>query len=174
MGNTLRSCLIRQFDTAWKLADYHLEGLTTGECLWRPAERGPHVHQAADGTWRADWPEHEGYDLGPPSIAWVTWHVGFWWSMVIDHSFGDAHLTREGIVWPGSADSARQWIMLLHEQWRAAIGSLSDQQLESSSRTRWPFQNRPFGDVVAWVNVELTKNAAEIGYVRFLFGVRPR
>ncbi|HMH81922.1 MAG TPA: hypothetical protein VK531_03565 [Gemmatimonadales bacterium] len=28
---------------------------------------------------------------------------------------------------------------------------------------------RPFGDVIAWVNVELTKNAAEIGYARFLY-----
>jgi len=27
-------------------------------------------------------------------------------------------------------------------------------------------------DVVAWVNVELTKNAAEIGYARFLHAVR--
>lgn len=172
MPNSLPSCLTRQLDTAWKLAGYHLEGLTTEECLWRPAKRGPHVHQAADGTWRADWPEHEGYDLGPPSIAWVTWHVGFWWSMVLDHSFGDARLRREDIDWPGSADSARRRITLLHQQWRAAIDPLSDEDFESSSRTRWPFQARPFGDVVAWVNLELTKNAAEIGYVRFLFGVR--
>jgi hypothetical protein len=26
--------------------------------------------------------------------------------------------------------------------------------------------------VIAWVNVELTKNAAEIGYARFLYAVR--
>jgi NADPH-dependent 2,4-dienoyl-CoA reductase/sulfur reductase-like enzyme len=32
-------------------------------------------------------------------------------------------------------------------------------------------RNTPFGDVVAWVNVELTKNAAEIGYARFLYAV---
>jgi hypothetical protein len=31
--------------------------------------------------------------------------------------------------------------------------------------------DRPFGDVIAWVNVELTKNAAEIGYARFLYAV---
>ena len=29
-----------------------------------------------------------------------------------------------------------------------------------------------FGDVVAWVNIELMKNAAEIGYARFLYAVR--
>ena len=43
--------------------------------------------------------------------------------------------------------------------------------LQSTERPRWPFCDRPFGDVVAWVNVELTKNAAEIGYARFLYAV---
>jgi hypothetical protein len=69
--------LLRQFDIAWMLASYHLDGLTTEECLWRPARRGLHVHQGPDGAWRGEWPEHEGYDLGPPSIAWTTWHMGF-------------------------------------------------------------------------------------------------
>ena len=49
-----------------------------------------------------------------------------------------------------------------------------DDDLRSVQRTRWPFQDRPFGDVIAWVNVELTKNAAEIGYARFLYAVSVR
>jgi hypothetical protein len=40
---------IRQFETAWKLANFHLDGLTNKECLWRPAHEGLHVHQASDG-----------------------------------------------------------------------------------------------------------------------------
>ena len=86
------SYLRRQFKTAWSLTDLHLTGLDTEECLWRPAAQGMHVHRAPDGTWRADWPEHERYDLGPSSIAWLTWHLGFWWSMVLDHSFGAGKL----------------------------------------------------------------------------------
>jgi hypothetical protein len=35
-----RGYLLRQFDTAWKLARHHLDGLTTEECLWRPARPG--------------------------------------------------------------------------------------------------------------------------------------
>ena len=58
--------LIRQFETAWKLTNFHLDGLATEECLWRPAHEGLHVHQVLDGRWRADWPDHEGYDIGPP------------------------------------------------------------------------------------------------------------
>ncbi len=33
-------------------------------------------------------------------------------------------------------------------------------------------QGPTVGDVVAWVNVELTKTAAEIGYARFLYAVQ--
>jgi DinB family protein len=172
MRNEAQRYLLRQLDTAWKLASYHLENLSTEECLWRPAAKGLHVHRAGDGIWRADWPDHEGYDIGPPSIAWLTWHMGFWWSMVLDHSFGGRDLERDVIAWPGSADGARAGIDRLHRDWRAAVERLSDSDLDSTKRTHWPFRDRPFGDVVAWVNVELTKNAAEIGYARFLYAVR--
>src|SRR6185503_7989136 len=96
-----------QFDLAWKLADFHLATLTTDECLWRPAASGLHVARQPNGTWRADWPDREGYDLGPPSIGWVTWHMVFWWSMVFDHCFGSGTLAREGVDWPGSPDGIR-------------------------------------------------------------------
>jgi hypothetical protein len=94
MSERAQKALLRQLDTAWKLASFHLEGLTTDECLWRPAAKGLHVKRERDGTWRADWPEREAYEIGPPSIAWLTWHVGFWWSMAIDHSFGGGTLAR--------------------------------------------------------------------------------
>ena len=174
MPDELRDCLLRQLDIAWALTTYHLEGLSTEECLRRPAAKGLHVQQGPDGVWRADWPDHEGYDLGPPSIAWLTWHIGFWWSMTIDHSFGDGTLTREDVAWPGSADAARTWIGDLHDRWRSELERLSNDDLRSTERTRWPVQDRPFADVIAWVNVELMKNAAEIGYARFLYGVRER
>lgn len=164
--------LHRQYDTAWKLTDLHLAGLATDECLWRPARTGLHVQQGRDGLWRADWPDRESYDLGPSSIAWLTWHVGFWWSMVLDHSFRSGTLTRDNVTWPGSADATRQWLIGLDREWRAVLRDLTDETMQSTQRTRWPFTDRPFGDIVAWVNIELTKNAAEIGYARFLYAVR--
>lgn len=172
MTNENLHYLTRQFETAWKLTSYHLEGLTTEECLWHPARKGLHVHQLPDGSWRADWPDREGYDIGPASIAWLTWHMGFWWSMTLNHSFGDGTLTRENVLWPGTADGVRDLIGRLQGEWRAVLEQVTDEDLRSSERTHWPFQNRPFGDVIAWVNVELTKNASEIGYARFLYAVR--
>ena len=156
------------------LTRYHLEGLTTEECLWRPAAVGLQVRRSADGGWRADWPDHEGYDLGPSSIAWTTWHMIFWWSMVLDHSFGSGTLTREEVLWPGNADGVRTALAELHQRWRSAIEGLSDEDLGSPTRTRWPFSERPFGDVIAWANLELAKNAAELGYARFLYAARAR
>jgi hypothetical protein len=172
MTDDARDYLSKQFDTACALAHFHLAGLTTNECLWQPASRGLHVQLSGDGRWRADWPEHEGYALGPPSIAWITWHIGFWWSMVLDHSFGEGTLSRETISWPGTADRVRLWLGDLESAWRTHLSALTTQDLHRSDRTRWPFQDRPFGDVVAWVNLELTKNAAEVGYARFLYATR--
>ena len=91
--------------------------------------------------------------------------------MVLDHSFGSATLTHERVAWPGTADAVRAEVGRLEVRWRSAL-DLGPADLRSSERTRWPFRDRPFGDVVAWVNVELTKNAAEIGYARFLYAVR--
>lgn len=159
--------LQRQLATAWALTRHHLEGLTTAECLWRPAAKGLHVHRREDGVWSADWPEHEGYDLGPPSIAWTCWHIIFWWSMALDRNFGTATLAREDIAWPGDAETARATITDLHARWHVAI-----ETVDPAAASHWPFTDRTMADVVAWANVELVKNAAEIGYARFLFAVR--
>lgn len=172
MTEPLLSCLLRQHDTAWTLTRYHLDGLTTEACLWQPGGHGPHVHPQEDGRWLADWPTRESYDIGPPSIAWVTWHMGFWWSMVLDHSFGPGELAREDVEWPGDADAVRTWLAGLQEAWQRTIDRLDRRTLEGHDHTRWPFRDRPFADVIAWVNVELTKNAAELGYARFLYASR--
>jgi hypothetical protein len=170
-ANPTVQLLLRQFDTACALMRYHLDDLTDAECLWRPAAAGLHVYQQADGSWRVDWPTHEGYDLGPSSIAWLTWHLCFWFSMVRDHSWGTGTLGREAIPWPGSAEAVRGEFTRHVAAWRAAVEPLRDEDLYSTQHTRWPFIDRPFGDVVAWVTVELTKSAAEIGYARFLNAV---
>jgi hypothetical protein len=76
------------------------------------------------------------------------------------------------VLWPGDAEGVRRWLGELRQRWLQAIEQLSDEDVRSSKRTRWPFQDRPFGDILAWANVELMKNAAEIGYARFLYAVR--
>lgn len=166
-----RAALELQLSMAWQLLDHHLTALSDEECLWRPAARGLHVREVS-GAWVADWPESETYDIGPASIAWITWHIVFWWSMVLDHSFGKATLRREDVKWPGSVDALKGRLAQLREEWSTSFAALSDEQLASSDLTRWPFTDLPFFQVGAWLNLELMKNAAEIGSCRFLYACR--
>jgi hypothetical protein len=167
----LRDCLLGQFDLGWQLAAHHLDGLDMASCLWRPAPRGLHVVAAADG-WMGEWPASEGYDLGPASIGWLGWHMGYWLSMAIDHNFGDGRLDRHGVVMPGDAAALHRWLTELGASWRAAVAALPPTEWRSPTRARWPFQGRAFADIAAWANIELMKSAAEIGYVRFLHAGR--
>lgn len=159
----LKHCLLRQFDTSWRLAAYHLDGLDMAACLWRPAAHGLHITPATDGGWAGAWPETESYALGPSSIGWLAWHMGYWLSMAIDHNFGDGRL--DSVIMP---DDPREWITGLAEAWRAQVAALPEAGWQESDRSRWPFRGQPFADVVAWANIELMKSAAEIGYARFL------
>ena len=170
MSEPLSDCLIGQFEMAWKLASYHLDGLTTDDCMWRPSHHGPHIRQMDDGTWVPDWPIQEAYAAGPPSIAWLGWHMLYWWSMAHDKNFGAGTLMREDVRWPDDAEGFRLHLQRLHGQWRERLGSLDDGDLRSTQRARWPLRDQPLADLFAWANVELTKNAAEIGYVMFLRG----
>jgi hypothetical protein len=105
-------------------------------------------------------------------MAWVLWHMVFWWSMAINHSFEDATLDWKAITCPGAAEQITARLHSLHQQWQELLSKLSNEDLRSAERTRWPFKDRPFSDVIAWVNIELTKNASELGYARFLYATR--
>jgi hypothetical protein len=87
--NQVKTCLLNQFKDVWNLLSYHLQTLSTAECLWRPGKEGTHIFQDANGHWRGSLPEREDYDIGPSSIGWISWHIIFWWSMTLNHSFGD-------------------------------------------------------------------------------------
>lgn len=168
----LLETLKRQYGIAAKLLYFHLDGLTTNECLWRPADTGLHIYPQADGRWLADWPDSEAYDIGPPSIGWLSWHLGYWLTMVINYSFESATQKRVDICWPKDADRTIEWISELESRWQDHIDNMDETDLLSDKRTNWPFKNRPFADIIAWSTVELTKNASEIGYARFLYATR--
>jgi hypothetical protein len=93
--------------------------------------------------------------------------------MAINHSFEDSSLSQESIICPSASDDARSWLLSLHEKWKEFLSTVSDEDLLSSAKTKWPFQDRPFADVIAWVNIELMKNVSELGYARFLYATRP-
>lgn len=92
--------------------------------------------------------------------------------MALNHNFGDGSLRAEEVFWPGDADAFRSVLSSLREQWLNAVQGLDDAALADRSRAKWPLTDCPFIDVVAWLNAELMKNAAELGYTRFLYAVQ--
>ncbi len=165
----IKQCLIHQFGISWQLFQYHLKDLTTQECLWRPKPTGIYPTLLANGRWKADFPATEDYHAGPPNIAWLLWHIEYWWSMTLDHNFGDQRLDKDNYSWYPDIGKNRESIERLKNNWLDIIANLSDEELLSATISRWPLADSPFMEIVAWLNLELMKNAAEIGYIRFLY-----
>jgi hypothetical protein len=57
----------------------------------------------------------------------------------------------------------------LRENWLAVLDRLTDADLDATAPFPWPEDSeRTVAHMVAWVNSELMKNAAEIGQLRLL------
>lgn len=171
-NNDIIRCLLQQFEISWQLLSYHLNGLMIGECLWQPTERGIVLTKINDTTYKGNFPETEGYEVGAPNIAWLTWHIDFWWSMVLNHSFGDGTLNSDMVEWKPSVIDIKSRFEALKDEWIQCITNLSVADLNAPTLSRYPIVGCPFTDIIAWLNVELMKNASEIGYIRFLYAGR--
>jgi hypothetical protein len=165
--------LIRQLDIAWALFEHHQRDLDDALSLWEPAPGSWTVRPGEGGRWVADWQVPEPEPAPPVTIGWVTWHIGYWWTTTLGHCFGFGAPAREDITWPGTADAALAWLRGLKDEWRAHLTALNDADLDSTARTAGlGGQDETLANVAAWVNVELTKNVAEIGLLRHLHGAR--
>ncbi|WP_314177976.1 DinB family protein [Streptomyces winkii] len=156
-----------QFDLTWSLFEYHLERLEPEDFLWEPTANRWTVHRADDGTWVPDWSESEPDPVPVPTIAWLSWHIGWWWSVAIDHAHGRQPRERSDISWPGAGKPAVEWLRGLREDWLTGLDRLTANDLAATAP--FPWQNDPqhtVAHMVAWVNAELMKNAAEIGQLR--------
>jgi hypothetical protein len=156
-----------QFDLTWSLFEYHLERLEPDDFLWEPATNCWTVRRADDGTWVPDWAESEPDPVPVPTIGWLSWHIGWWWSVAIDHAQSRAPRERSDITWPGAGKPAVEWLRSLRADWLEALDRFTGADLDSTAP--FPWQNDPqhtVAHMVAWVNAELMKNAAEIGQLR--------
>ncbi len=118
------------------------------------------------GVWRPDWADTEPDPVPVPTIAWLTWHIGWWWSVALDHANQRTPREREDVTWPGDGESAIEWLRGLREEWLAV---LADADLDAGSAYPWGAEaGLTFAHTVAWVNAELMKNVSEIGQLRLL------
>ncbi|MBA3524325.1 MAG: DinB family protein [Geodermatophilaceae bacterium] len=154
-----------QLSMTWSLAEYHLRELTDAFCLWQPTPGCFTVRPDPTGRWWPDW-DDEGPDSAPGVTAgWITWHLGWWWSTVLDHVQDRPPPRREDVEWPGSAAAAVDWLTGLHDRWSDQLAGWQDADLDRPLGYPWGTP-RPLAVGAAWVNSELMKNVSEIGVLR--------
>lgn len=168
-----RCALLRwQFDLTWSLFEFHLERLNPDDFLWEPSSHCWTLRQGDTGDWVPDFAETEPDPIPVPTAGWVSWHLGWWWSVTIDHARGRAPRGREEIPWPGPGQETIDWLRGLRAEWVAVLDGLTDADLDEPAP--FPWQNEPemtVAHMLGWVNVELAKNASEIGQLRLLHTV---
>jgi len=167
-----RDLLRWQFDLTWSLAELHFEQLRPDDVRWEPTATCWTVRQRPDGTWVPDWQEPEPEPTPVPTIAWVTWHIGWWWTVAIDHARRRTPRKRTEVGWPG-ADAAVDWLRGLRDDWLAVLDGLTDADLDAMASFPWRDNpERTIAHMVGWVNSELMKNIAELGQLRLLRAAR--
>ncbi|ASO20336.1 hypothetical protein FHR81_004445 [Actinoalloteichus hoggarensis] len=171
--STTRAELLRwQFDLTWALTEFHLTRLTSEDFDWEPAQPCWTVRRGADGRWVADFAEVEPDPVPALTIAWLTWHVGWWWSVTIDHVRGRRPRERTEIEWPGPGEPTIAWLRALRDEWAVVSAELTDADLDGRAPFPWPDSPElTVAHMLAWVNTELMKNVAEIGQLRMLRAV---
>jgi hypothetical protein len=169
-GRPPRISLLRwQFDGAWALLELHLGALTDEDHLWEPAGGCWSVRDRGDGTWLADWQEPEPDPAPPASIGWLTWHVGWWWTGALAAAQGSRPKNPGEVPWPGSAALTAQWLRDLRSDWIDVLDRLTEPDLDAPASFPWRNRgDRTVAHMAGWVNIELMKNAAEIGQLRRL------
>ncbi|WP_326562776.1 DinB family protein [Micromonospora sp. NBC_01796] len=171
-----RGDLLRwQFDLTWSLFEYHLERLEPADFLWEPAAHCWTVRPTIDGGWVPDWADSVPDPIPVPTIGWLTWHIGWWWTTAIGHARGDTPPDRAAIHWPGAGEPTVTWLRELRTEWLAVLDGLTEADLDHTAP--FPWQHDPehtLAHMLAWLNAELMKNAAEIGQLRLLRAAVPR
>ncbi|MEI7030438.1 DinB family protein [Streptomyces pratensis] len=169
MDTSRRDLLRWQFDLTWSLFEYHLERLKPEDFLWEPASHCWTVHRQADGTWQPDWAETEPEPVPVPTIGWVSWHIGWWWSTAVEHARGRRPPERTAITWPGDAEGTVGWLRAIRDDWLGVLEDLENTRLDAPVAFPWDEDAAlTVAHMAAWVNAELMKNATEIGQLRLL------
>lgn len=156
-----RELLQRQLGVMWRFAEqFVVDHLDLDAMLWAPSDHVCTVRATDDG-WVADWPDEETQPLPDVSIAWLLWHIEWWWSDTLARVTGRPGIPPEAHRWSGSTDG----IVAAKNAWDEFLASADLDEL-----VPWHLpEPQPMWFIASWVNVELTKNLAEINQ---LMGLR--
>ncbi|NDU77156.1 DinB family protein [Actinomadura sp. DSM 109109] len=168
----VKNVLQQQLSIAWALLDHHMKGWRDDDVFWEPAPLHWTMHRARGG-WAPDFADVEPSPVPAPTIAWLTWHIGWWWSAALAHLEQTDVPAHGDVRWPDTSTAITAWLEGLHEAWRAALSATD--RLDDRSAFPWPEEaGLTVADMCAWVNIELMKNAAEIGQLLIIRHARHR
>jgi hypothetical protein len=155
-----RVLLQRQLDVMWRFAtDFVVDQVDLELALWKPSPHVCTVHQTADG-WVADWPNEEESPLPDATIAWLLWHIEWWWWDTIATVAGQPGLAPSDHRWSGGTSG-------LVQAKRAWDRVLAEVDLDGLVAWHLP-KPQPVWFIAGWVNAELSKNLAEINQLKTL------
>lgn len=157
---TIRELLSAQLAIPWSLADtYVLPGLDEVAAHWQPSTNVCAVRPRDNGTWSVDFPDETASPLPDVTAAWLLWHITWWWTNAENWAHCRDALPSSSLPWAGSATAAVSEIRRLHQRWNRLLG-----EQPMTAKTAAPFSvGQTFEGLASWVNVELTKNIAELG-----------
>lgn len=151
--NLCRDLLLQQLEIPWSLAtQYCFPALSDEMVDWAPSH---------NSLRRGQWPDEQADPIPDATIGWLLWHMEWWWTNAI-RGVGDGPLADpHEVPWDRSVAASCTALAGLRDEW-VRILSLTDIDREC----RWPWESpKPLSDTAAWLNVELTKNVAELGQV---------
>ncbi|ANY06059.1 DinB family protein [Pseudonocardia sp. HH130630-07] len=158
-----------QFDLTWSLAEYHLDRLTDDDLTWVPAPLHWTVHEGPDGLLRPDLSTDlaEPDPVPAPTVAWIAWHLLWWWGTALDELTGVPRRERDDVVCPRTADGVGAALRALAAAWSDALDGAAGPRRDEPVGFPWP-EGRTVAALVAWAHAELMKNVAELGQLRLL------
>ena len=158
-----------QFDLAWELAELHLSALVDDDYLWQPAADQLDGAARLVGCVEARLVRHRTRSAAGADDRLAHLAISWWWSETIDHLSGRTPRERTDVTWAGTGAEAVSRLRALRGQWRELLAGLSPADLEQPSPFPWGSDSGyTVAHTVLWVNIELTKNVAEIGQLRLL------
>ncbi|MFQ6397609.1 DinB family protein [Nocardia sp. KC 131] len=172
--DTSGSTVLRwQFDLVWSLFEFHLDRLEDDDYLWEPVGLCWTLRRDERGVWVPDWADSEPDPIPVPTIGWISWHIGWWWSVAIDHMRERAPRDRTEIEWPGPGPAVTDWLHGLRKEWLRILNQIAEADLDAPAAFPWQGESgMSVAHTLAWVNGELMKNVAEIGQLRLLRAAR--
>ncbi len=102
-----RALLQRQLDIMWRFAtDFVIDQVDEELALWEPSTNVCTVHRGPDG-WSADWPDEDNGPLPDATIAWLLWHIEWWWADTVERVAGRPGVSPSDHEWSGRYGRAR-------------------------------------------------------------------